>query len=85
MAENGVKREVSLLLKQKSKVLHSFFLCDRRRLFFFVRRLFDINIYIYIYDFAIMPDRMKLIYIESAEKTYLIASAFPLLKFSRRV
>lgn len=42
-------------------------------------------IYIYIYDFAIMPDRMKLIYIESAEKTYLIASAFPLLKFSRRV
>lgn len=40
---------------------------------------------IYIYDFAIMPDRMKLIYIEGAEKTYLIASAFPLLKFSRRV
>lgn len=40
---------------------------------------------IYIYDFAIMPDTMKLIYIESAEKTYLIASAFPLLKFSRRV
>lgn len=32
-----------------------------------------------------MPDRMKLIYIESAEKTYLIASAFPLLQFSRRV
>ena len=44
-----------------------------------------IYIYIYIYDFAIMPDRMKLIYIESAEKTYLIASAFPLLQFSRRV
>lgn len=44
-----------------------------------------IYIYICIYDFAIMPDRMKLIYIESAEKTYLIASAFPLLKFSRRV
>lgn len=43
------------------------------------------NSFIYIYDFAIMPDRMKLIYIESAEKTYLIASAFPLLQFSRRV
>ena len=32
-----------------------------------------------------MPDRMKLIYIECAEKTYLIALAFPLLKFSRLV
>ena len=32
-----------------------------------------------------MPDGMKLIYIECAEKTYLIALAFPLLKFSRLV
>lgn len=29
-----------------------------------------------------MPDRMKLIYVEKAEKTYSIAPAFRLLKFS---